>query len=31
MSNRDKNRRLEFYLMPGRKMVEQAKKGRIVF
>lgn len=31
MSNRDKNRRLEFYLMPGKKMVEQAKKGRIVF
>lgn len=31
MSNRDKNRRLEIYLVPGKKMVEQAKKGRIVF
>lgn len=31
MSNRDKNRRLEIYLVPGEKMVEQAKKGRIVF
>lgn len=31
MSNRDKNRRLEVYLVPGKKMLEQAKKGRIVF
>lgn len=31
MSNREKNRRLEVYLVPGRKMLEQAKKGRIVF
>ena len=31
MSHRDKNRRLEIYLMPGKKMLEQAKKGRIVF
>lgn len=31
MSNRDKNRRLEIYLVPGVKMLEQAKKGRIVF
>lgn len=31
MENRDKNRRLEIYLMPGRRMVEQAQKGRIVF
>lgn len=31
MGNRSKNRRLEIYLMPGRKMLEQAKKGRIVF
>lgn len=31
MENRDKNRRLEIYLMPGKKMVEQAKKGRISF
>ncbi|MDE5774074.1 MAG: OmpA family protein [Muribaculaceae bacterium] len=31
MDNRDKNRRLEIYLMPGTKMVEQAKKGRISF
>lgn len=27
--NRDKNRRLEIYLMPGKKMLEQAKKGRV--
>lgn len=27
--NRDKNRRLEIYLVPGEKMVEMAKKGRI--
>lgn len=31
MENRDKNRRLEIYLVPGTKMVEQAKKGRISF
>ena len=31
LSNRDKNRRLEVYLVPGKKMLEQAKKGRIVF
>lgn len=31
MTNRASNRRLEVYLMPGKKMVEQAKKGRIVF
>lgn len=31
MSNRDKNRRLEIYLVPGDKLVDQAKKGRIVF
>lgn len=31
MTNRAKNRRLEVYLMPGKKMLEQAKKGRIVF
>lgn len=31
MSNREKNRRLEVYLVPGKKMLEQAKKGRIVF
>ena len=31
MENRDANRRLEIYLMPGEKMVEQAKKGRIAF
>lgn len=31
MSNREKNRRLEVYLVPGKKMVDQAKKGRIVF
>lgn len=30
MSNRAKNRRLEVYLVPGKKMLEQAKKGRIV-
>lgn len=30
-SNRDRNRRLEIYLVPGKKMLEQAKKGRIVF
>lgn len=31
MENRDKNRRLEIYLVPGTKMVEQARKGRIAF
>lgn len=31
MANREKNRRLEIYLVPGKKMLEQAKKGRIVF
>lgn len=31
MGNREKNRRLEVYLVPGKKMLEQAKKGRIVF
>lgn len=31
MANRARNRRLEVYLMPGKKMLEQAKKGRIVF
>ncbi len=31
MANRDKNRRLEVYLVPGKKMLDQAKKGRIVF
>lgn len=29
--NRNKNRRLEIYLMPGEKMVEMAKKGKIEF
>lgn len=31
MENRDHNRRLEIYLVPGTKMLEQAKKGRIAF
>lgn len=31
MENRRMNRRLEIYLVPGTKMVEQAKKGRIAF
>lgn len=31
MENRDSNRRLEVYLVPGTKMLEQAKKGRIAF
>lgn len=31
MTNRAANRRLEVYLMPGKKMIEQAKRGRIVF
>lgn len=29
--NRDANRRLEVFLMPGKKMLDQAKKGRIEF
>lgn len=29
--NRDRNRRLEIYLVPGETMVEEAKKGRIAF
>lgn len=29
--NRDKNRRLEIYLMPGQKMLDMAKKGKIEF
>lgn len=28
-TNRDKNRRLEIYLVPGEKMLEKAKSGRI--
>ncbi|MCH5227445.1 MAG: OmpA family protein [Muribaculaceae bacterium] len=31
MENRRLNRRLEIYLVPGTKMVEQASKGRIAF
>ena len=31
MENRRLNRRLEIYLVPGKKMVEQAQKGRIAF
>lgn len=31
MDNRAENRRLEVYLVPGKKMLEQAKKGRIEF
>ncbi len=31
MAKREKNRRLEVYLIPGKKMLEQAKKGKIVF
>ncbi|MCH5234335.1 MAG: OmpA family protein [Muribaculaceae bacterium] len=31
MDNRRQNRRLEIYLVPGQKMVEQAQKGRIAF
>ncbi len=27
--NRERNRRLEIYLVPGEKMIEKAKKGRI--
>lgn len=31
MDNRRMNRRLEIYLMPGEKMIEQAKRGNIAF
>lgn len=31
VENRNKNRRLEVYLMPGTKMLEEAKKGKIDF
>lgn len=31
MENRKQNRRLEIYLVPGAKLIEQAKKGRIAF
>lgn len=31
LDNRAKNRRLEIYLVPGEKMVEQAKHGKIAF
>ena len=31
MENRRANRRLEVYLVPGKKMVEEALKGRIAF
>ncbi len=31
MENRDKNRRLEIYLVPGESMLNQAKKGKISF
>lgn len=31
MENRDMNRRLEIFLVPGKKMLEQAQKGRIAF
>lgn len=31
MENREKNRRLEIYLLPGEKMLQQAQKGRIAF
>lgn len=31
MENRRRNRRLEIYLVPGTKMVNEAKKGRIAF
>lgn len=31
MENRRQNRRLEIYLVPGPKMVQQAQKGRIAF
>ena len=31
MDHRESNRRLEVYLVPGKKMLDQAKSGRIVF
>lgn len=31
ITNRESNRRLEVYLMPGKKMLEAAKKGRITY
>lgn len=31
MDNRERNRRLEVYLVPGEKMLEQARHGRISF
>lgn len=31
IENREKNRRLEVFLMPGAKMLEEAKKGKIDF
>lgn len=31
VENRAKNRRLEIYLIPGKRMVDEAKKGRIAF
>lgn len=31
IDSRRKNRRLEVYLVPGKRMLEQAKKGRIAF
>lgn len=31
IENREKNRRLEIFLMPGSKMLEEAKKGKIDF
>lgn len=31
VENRDKNRRLEIYLMPGEKMLEKANQGKIDF
>ena len=31
LENRARNRRLEIYLMPGEKMLKEAKKGKIEF
>ncbi len=31
LNNRAKNRRLEIYLVPGEKMLQEAKRGRIAF
>ena len=31
MENRAKNRRLEIYLVPGEKMVQRAKSGRLAY